>query len=261
KPFLYAAALASGHDVCDYLSNEPIVLTDYEDWSPQNYDGENGGEYSLAASLALSKNIPTLHLYLETPWDSISQLWSRLGFIDELKEEPSAILGTASVNMFELAVAYSAFANGGKLISPYTIEEIRTAKGEVIFKQNKEEKLTILNREVSENINEILIKAVRSGTGTALPNRYGVHSQWAGKTGTSQDYADAWFVSYNQEIVFASRVGASYPSMHFNNGKYGSGSSLALPLIGQILKESKNLKWYNAGLQHSNEIQCDDFRE
>ncbi|MEX2380442.1 MAG: transglycosylase domain-containing protein [Vicingaceae bacterium] len=261
KPILYAAALESGQNVCDYLSNEAIVLTDFEDWSPQNYDGESGGEYSLAAALAYSKNIPTLHLYLQTPWDSISDLWSRLGFVEELKEEPSAILGTASVNIFELAIAYSAFANGGKSISPYTIEQIKTAEGEVIYQHKSEKTSEILDREVSEQINEILIKAVREGTGTAIPNRFGIRSQWAGKTGTSQDFADAWFVCYNQKIIFVSRLGASYPSIHFNSGEYGSGSRLALPIIGEILKESKGLNWYNAGLKHSNEIQCEDYRE
>jgi penicillin-binding protein 1A len=261
KPILYAAALKTGLNACDYLSNEPVVLTDFENWSPQNYDGKSGGEYSLAAALAYSKNIPTLHLYLQTPWDTISDLWNRLGFVDELKEEPSAILGTASVSMFELAVAYSAFANGGKSISPYTIAQIETSAGEVLYKHKSEESPEVLPKGVSEQINEILIKGVREGTGVAIPSRFGVRTQWAGKTGTSQDYADAWFVCYNQEIIFVSRVGASYPSIHFNNGRYGSGSRLALPLIGEVLKHSKSYGWYRAGLNHSNEIQCEDFRE
>ena len=261
KPFLYAAAIESGLGACDYLSNEAIVLSDYEDWSPQNYDGESGGEYSFAAALAYSKNIPTLHLYLQTPWEKISDLWNRLGFVEELKEEPSSILGTSSVSMYELAIAYSAFANGGKSITPYGIEKITTANGEVIYEHIKEEQKDVLEETVSEEINEILIKTVKEGTAASLTGIYGLRGEWAGKTGTSQDYADAWFVSYNNEIVMLSRVGASFPSIHFNQGSLGSGSKLALPIVGKVLQESNTFSWYNAGLNHTNKIDCEDFRE
>lgn len=261
KPFLYAAAIESGLGACDYLSNEAIVLSDYEDWSPQNYDGESGGEYSFAAALAYSKNIPTLHLYLQTPWEKISDLWNRLGFVEELKEEPSSILGTSSVSMYELAIAYSAFANGGKSITPYGIEKITTANGEVIYEHIKEEQKDVLEETVSEEINEILIKTVKEGTAASLTGSYGLRGEWAGKTGTSQDYADAWFVSYNNEIVMLSRVGASFPSIHFNQGSLGSGSKLALPIVGEVLQESNTFSWYNAGLNHTNKIDCEDFRE
>ena len=261
KPFLYAAAIESGLGACDYLSNEAIVLSDYEDWSPQNYDGESGGEYSFAAALAYSKNIPTLHLYLQTPWEKISDLWNRLGFVDELKEEPSSILGTSSVSMYELAIAYSAFANGGKSITPYSIEKITSASGEIIYEHTKEELKEVLAEKVSEEINEILIKTVKEGTAASLTGSYGLRGEWAGKTGTSQDYADAWFVSYNNEIVMLSRVGASFPSIHFNQGSLGSGSKLALPIVGKVLQESRTFSWYNSGLNHSNKIDCEDFRE
>lgn len=261
KPILYAAALKSGLNPCTYLSNESVVLTDFENWSPQNYNGKSGGEYSLAAALAYSKNIPTLNLYLQTPWDTIQQLWNRLGFVYELKEEPSAILGTASVSMFELAVAYSTFANGGKSVQPFTINQIKTADGEIIYQHKAAKAVQIIEKKVCEQINEILIKGIQEGTGVAIPSRYGVRTEWAGKTGTSQDFADAWFVCYNQGMVLLSRVGASYPAIHFNHGRLGSGSRLALPLIGNVLKNSKNQAWYSLGLKHSNEINCADFRE
>ena len=86
-------------------------------------------------------------------------------------------------------------------------------------------------------MNAILQKAVREGTGSPLSSVYGVNLPLAGKTGTSQDYADAWFVAFNPGLVMVSRVGASLPSVHFNSGSNGSGSALALPLVAMTLKK------------------------
>lgn len=261
KPILYAAALKNGAQVCDYLSNEAVVLSDFEDWSPQNYEQESGGEYSLAAALAQSKNIPTLHLYFKTPWEDIESLWNKMGFMESLEKNPSVIYGSNSASIFELAIAYSAFANQGKSVEPYLIKSIETSDGQLIYKRNNFHKREILDKEIVKNINEILIKATNDGTGASIRTKYGYYKPWAGKTGTSQNFADAWYIGYNQEILMVSRVGASFPSIHFNSGTYGSASRLALPIVGGILAQSKPFSWYNAGLIHSNEINCEDFRE
>ena len=85
----------------------------------------------------------------------------------------------------------------------------------------------------------MLEKAVNEGTGSAMSNVYGVRSSLAGKTGTSQDYGDAWFLAYNNDLVVATRVGASYPLIHFRKGSDGSGSALALPLVAKTLQKVK----------------------
>tara|TARA_B100001109_G_scaffold254131_1_gene253184 strand:+ start:3956 stop:6160 length:2205 start_codon:yes stop_codon:yes gene_type:complete len=259
KPFLYATAISSGSELCDYLSNDPITLQDYENWSPQNYDGEIGGKYSLAAALARSKNIPTLHLFFKVSSDSLKYYWDQLGFIEPLHDEPSAIYGTNSVSLLELAVAYSAFANNGYTVNPYCIQRIETQDGEVIFEHESSKSIRVFEEVVSLKINAALHKAAKNGTGQALYNRYGVTTKWASKTGTSQNFADAWYVAYNHEIVLASRVGASYPNIHFANGSQGSGSALALPLIADCIASSKSEKWYYAGLKNLPEIDCEDF--
>lgn len=261
KPILYACALESGSELCDFLSNEPVRLEDYEGWSPENYDGKSGGKYSLAASLALSKNIPTLHLYFRVYGDSLANLWNKIGFIEDLNQEPSAIYGTNSVSLLELASAYSVFSNLGYSISPYCIERIETAEGEVLYEHKVTPPTKILSVETSKKINEALILAATSGTGQALKNQFGIQSEWASKTGTSQNYSDAWFVCYNSDLVMLSRVGASYPSIHFSKGAYGSASRLALPIVAEAIKHSKQESWYTSGLQHSNDINCDGFQE
>jgi penicillin-binding protein 1A len=266
KPFLYAEAIRSGKQACDYLNNEEIVLSDYADWSPQNYDGTSGGKYSLAAALALSKNLPTVQLYFETDWEKLEELWSELGFIEKLNEDPSVIFGTNSVSMLELATAYSAFANNGLLIEPYTIEKVFTESGELLYEHKTLEKKRVLDEKSTAIMNEILMKAINEGTGTAIRNTYHLNIPLAGKTGTSQNYADAWFVSYNRSLVLLSRVGASYPVIHFHSGSLGSGSKLALPLVAYTFQEALmddefNQEMRRANLKHSKTISCDDFKE
>jgi penicillin-binding protein 1A len=135
-----------------------------------------------------------------------------------------------------LAIAYAAFANGGYKIEPQIIRSIKTAEGEIIF-ENKLQKggNQVLKKETTQLLSQMLQNAINKGTGTSLRNAYGVGLPLAGKTGTSQNYADAWFAGYNPDLVMVSRVGASSPSIHFNSGVYGSGSKLALPLVALTL--------------------------
>lgn len=238
KPILYAAAIEYGTLPCDYLNNDSIVFTDYDNWSPQNYNKSIGGNFSVAASLAKSMNIPTVNLFLQTPFETIEDTWRNLGFSQELINSPSSALGTANASVYELAIAYSAFANGGKKIEPQIISSIKTADGKILYKnkfiQYQEE---VVTKETSQIMTEMLKKVMREGTGRSMQNIYGVNLPLAGKTGTSQDYADAWFATYNPNLVIVARVGASMPNIHFATGSNGSGSTLAMPLVAKTLQK------------------------
>jgi penicillin-binding protein 1A len=131
-------------------------------------------------------------------------------------------------------------------------------------------KVRVLSAKTAVLMNAILQKAVHEGTGSPLGSVYGVTIPLAGKTGTSQDYGDAWFAAYNPKLVIISRVGASLPSVHFYSGSYGSGSTLALPLVGMTLRNlqassevrdefSAYFPPLPSGLQ--NELGCPDYRE
>ncbi|MDZ7613524.1 MAG: penicillin-binding transpeptidase domain-containing protein [Flavobacteriaceae bacterium] len=238
KPVLYAAALESGIRPCQYLDNAPLVFTDLNNWSPQNYDKSLGGKYSVSAALAHSMNIPSINLFLGLPFNNIQKTWTNLGFSHPLEANPSTALGTANASIYELAIAYSAFANGGKRIRPGSVVTVKTAEGKIIY----EDRFTasqerVLTKETSLLMTAMLQKAVREGTGRALAGQYGIQMDVAGKTGTSQDYADAWFAAYNKHLVLVTRVGCNLPTVHFNSGTYGSGGALALPLVGLTLKE------------------------
>jgi penicillin-binding protein 1A len=165
-------------------------------------------------------------------------LWKKLGFSFVLNNNPSLALGTAEANLREVAVAYSSFANGGFKVNPQIIESIKSSDGEMIWQNEfNEVKTRVLTERTSLLISAILQKAVREGTGASLHSVFGVTLPLAGKTGTSQNYADAWFAAFNPKLIIVSRVGASSPAVHFNNGSDGSGSALALPLVALTLKQ------------------------
>jgi len=271
KPFLYAEAFEEGMEPCYYLDNDSIIGPEYEKWSPANFDKTHGGKFSLSGALIHSMNIPTFNLYLKVGFASLDSAWKKFGFTFPLENNPSLAMGTAEANVMEVATAYSAFANGGRKIIPQKIVSIKSADGEIIW-QNEfiKPETIILSQRTTQLINSILQRAVSEGTGASMHSVYGVNLPLAGKTGTSQDYADAWFTAYNPKLVIVSRVGASFPSVHFNNGGNGSGSALALPLVALTLKKvqddpelKKQLISPFPGLSSEMlaELDCPDFKE
>ena len=267
KPILYASALEQGAMPCHYLDNDQLVLQDYDDWQPQNYDHSVGGKYSMAASLSRSMNIPTVNLFFQQDFDVLSDTWKDLGFSQELIYKPSVALGTSTASLYEMAIAYSAFANSGKRVAPVFIKEIKTADGRSLYKHPKAVlQESVLKESTSGLLTAMLEKAVKEGTGRSMSNIYGVRSSLAGKTGTSQDYGDAWFLAYNNDLVIATRVGASYPIVHFRKGSDGSGSALALPLIAKTLQQAqknntlkrKYLRGLNTSDRYSEALACVD---
>lgn len=244
-----------------------MIVSDFDNWQPSNYDNSSGGNYSVAAALAKSMNIPTVNLFLNIPFDNLNKLWKKLGFSQALVKKPSIALGTENASLYELAIAYSAFANGGYHIKPTTLVNIKTTDGTIIY-QNKltrpQEKDRVISANTSQLLTAMLQKAVNEGTGTAMRTKYGVNIPLAGKTGTSQDYADAWFAAYNPKLVIATRVGAALPSIRFNSGTNGAGSTLALPLVAKTLKyvQKSYTKSFKPLSEHYSEaLDCEDFLE
>ena len=267
KPILYAAALEQGITPCSYLDNKPIVISDFSNWQPHNYDNFTGGNYSMAAALAKSMNIPTVNLFLNIPFNRLENLWKNLGFTQKLVRKPSVALGTANASIYELAIAYSAFSNGGYHIKPQSIISIKTANGKNIYQNkllNPSKKERVISYKTSLLLTAMLQKAINEGTGKSLRSKHSISIPLAGKTGTSQGYADAWFVAYTPKLVLVSRVGASSPKIKFNSGKNGSGSTLALPLVGKTLELVQ--KKYGAQFTklpelYADALDCEDYLE
>ena len=125
KPILFAEAFEEGMEPCQYLDNDSVVLSGFEDWSPANFDRSYGGRYSVAGALSKSMNVPAFSLFMKIGFDRLDSLWTKMGFSFPLVNNPSLALGTAEASIREIAVAYSSFANGGCLISPQSRSEER----------------------------------------------------------------------------------------------------------------------------------------
>jgi len=271
KPFIFAAALDDGMEPCQYLDNDSVTLAGFSDWSPENYNHSYGGKYSLAGALSQSMNIPTFSLYLLIGFEKVNRIWEKMGFSFTLVNTPSLAMGTAEASILEVAVAYASFANGGFLVTPYCIESIKAPDGRVLWQSTPTLRgERILSENTGLLMGAILQKAIREGTGASVHSVYGVKIPLAGKTGTSQNYADAWFAAFNPGLVIVSRVGASTPSIHFNSGRNGSGSALALPLVALTLKEAETntelMKLINNPFpvlppEMADAMDCPDFRE
>ncbi|MDO9581148.1 MAG: transglycosylase domain-containing protein [Bacteroidales bacterium] len=271
KPVLYAEALEEGIEPCQYIDNDSIILSGFEDWSPENYDHSYGGRYSVAGALVKSMNVPTFSLFLNVDFEKLDSLWKKMGFSFTLNNTPSLALGTAEANIMEAAIAYSTFANGGLKITPQSIISIKTPDGGIIYENEfSEVKERILTERSSLLMSAMLQKAIMEGTGVSMSSVFGVNLPLAGKTGTSQNYADAWFATFNPKLVIISRVGASTNAIHFNNGSNGSGSALALPLVALTLKkvqmnpvlmEQLIMPFPDLSPELKSVLDCPDFKE
>ena len=275
KPVLYAAALEDGWEPCQYLDNDSVALSDFDDWSPENYNHSYGGKYSLAGALAQSMNIPTFSLFLALGFEKVDLMWKKLGFTFPLVNTPSLSLGTSEANIREVAVAYSVFANGGYLIEPYCVTSVKSPDGTTLWEKDmlsaiRADMAPIISGRTIILMNSMLQKAINEGTGAPLRTVYGVTVPFAGKTGTSQDYSDAWFAAYNPGLVVVARAGASSRAVHFNSGSYGSGSALALPLVALTLRRIQKDPGLSEKLfeefpplppELADALDCPDFRE
>lgn len=239
KPVIYAAALRKGLEPCTYLNNAKKAYPEYEGWAPDNFDKDTlGGEVALWYALAHSMNIPTVDLYFRTGMDTIRDTFKALGLPTGGVDKPALALGAADISLQEIVKAYAAFANGGLVRDLQVIEKITDAKGKVIHQGKPAPAKRAFDEAVATTITAMLRRAVDQGTGTAMRSRFGVHSALAGKTGTSQDYGDAWFVGYTPKLVAGTWVGARDPEVHFASA-LGTGSQLALPIVGGTLAEAE----------------------
>ncbi|MGJ8660806.1 MAG: transglycosylase domain-containing protein [Bacteroidota bacterium] len=270
KPILYATALENGFSPCDYLKNEEKIYKEFENWEPQNADNSSTPDNKIALWYALihSMNLPTVDLYFKLKRDLLINSCERLKFPKIKGNSPSIALGTLDLSLFEIIRAYGAFANNGEMNDLYMISKITDKHGNEIYKSKEEKAEKVFETETCQKLTAILERAVNEGTGSKIRNTYRIKCDLASKTGTAQNYTDAWFVAYTPDMVLGTWVGTSKHSVHFRSGA-GSGSSLSLPIIGNILREiEKDKKMRNKYLTSFNlpeevylSIQCPAFKE
>jgi penicillin-binding protein 1A len=194
KPFVYLAGLEAGLRPSDHFVDGPIQIGN---WRPRDYAGRYQGDMTMAEALAQSINTISVQVALRAGIDNILAVAHRLGIASPLTRDASIALGTDEVNLLELVSAYAPFANGGFGVWPHGIAEIRDSGGKVLFRRVGSGISRVVSPESEGMMNEMLSGAIDHGTGrsAALPRPA------AGKTGTTQDYRDAWFVGYTAELV------------------------------------------------------------
>lgn len=231
KPFVYAAAIEKGFSPEDTILDEPISYrTGLKEWSPSNYDGEFWGEITLRRALAFSRNVPTVRLAETVGIDSIINLAKKAGITSEIPADLSLALGSLSLSPLELTSAFAVFANGGKKIKPIAIKYVTDNTGKIIL-QNEPQPEEVLSPEVAYTITEMLKDVVAYGTGT----RANIGRPIAGKTGTSNEFRDAWFVGYTPQLVAGVWVG--YDDMRKSLGHGEAGGRASAPIWAQFMKE------------------------
>lgn len=200
KPFVYTTALQLGFTPSSTIKDSPITIGK---WKPENYTKRYYGEVSLTYALANSLNAATVNLSRELYLKDIAANAHKMGITTDISLTPSMVLGTSEVKVIDMATAYTVFANGGNSVRPYAINEIATNDGRQMYVRKAETKKQVLDTNVARQMSVMLEQVINQGTGrkAKLP----IFA--AGKTGTTQNYRDAWFIGWTNKYVTAVWLG------------------------------------------------------
>jgi penicillin-binding protein 1A len=249
KPIIYAAALEKGYNPSTILMDSPVEYEDYDEgtyWAPKNYDKNFMGPITFRNALAHSRNVVTVKILEDIGVGYVLKFIKRLGIESPIRRDLSVALGTSGVSMLELAEAFAVFANGGERVKPIFIKKIVTLKGEVLEenypyveleeKEEEEEeegdgepsspvlRERVMSPQHAFIMTHLLEGVVQHGTGQRAKV---LNRPIAGKTGTSSDYTDAWFVGYSPSLLAAVWVGFDEKT---SLGKDETGARAALPI-------------------------------
>lgn len=200
KPFVYLTALQNGWKREDRIDDVPLSIGK---WKPENYDKKYHGSVTLDEALMKSLNLATVNLSESLSRKDIIRTAKKMGISTPVENTPSLALGTFEVKVIDMATAYSAIANGGYATWPHAIKEIYTRDGYQLYQREADTENRILDAGAVKDLTKMLEKVISQGTG----RRAKIPGFAAGKTGTTQDYRDAWFVGFTDEYVIAVWVG------------------------------------------------------
>lgn len=240
KPFVYALAIMEGWSPCHKIPNVPVTfeIPDQPAWTPKNSSEEKyeGKMLTLKFALALSINSITAYIMKQFGPEPVVQLSQRLGITSKLEAVPSLCLGTADISLYEMVGAMSAFANKGTWIEPIFVTRIEDKNGRVLadFRPRTQE---VMDEEKAYIMIELLKGAVQYGTGVRLRYRYKLMQPMAGKTGTTQNHSDGWFIGITPNLVSGCWVGGEDRSIHFSSLNEGQGAAMALPIFAYYMQK------------------------
>ena len=226
KPFVYLTAVERGLTPETLREDKPLAV---KGWKPENYTREYFGNVSLTQALAMSLNTVSVRLTMEFGPTAVTKTAYRLGVASKLEPNASIALGTSEVSVIELVGAYAVFANGGMAAAPHVVERVHTADGTVLYRRTPESLGRVVDGRYVAMMNEMMRETLQTGTArkAELPGW-----QAAGKTGTSQDFRDAWFIAYTAQYVTGVWLGNDDGSPTHKT----TGSGLPVEIWSKVMK-------------------------
>lgn len=200
KTFIYLTALQNGFEPDDKIMDSPLSIGA---WKPENADKKYHGEVTLTEALANSYNLATVNLSETINRSDIILNAKRMGITTEIENSPALALGTSEVKVIDMAAAYATLANGGYAVWPHTIKEIYSKDGFQLYQRTADTENRIIKKKIVDKLTGMMQAVINSGTGKRAKTK----GFAAGKTGTSQDNRDAWFVGFNQKYIAAVWLG------------------------------------------------------
>ncbi|MCA2405538.1 penicillin-binding protein 1A [Rhizobium leguminosarum bv. viciae 248] len=252
KPFVYAAAMDNGYTPASVIMDAPIeIVSGGQVWRPENYGGESGGPSTLRSGIEHSRNLMTVRLANDLGMNIVAEYAERFGIYDHMLPVLSMSLGAGDTTVLRMVSAYSVIANGGKQIKPTLIDRIQDRYGKTIFRheerlcegcnagdwQNQEEPNVVDNRETvldpmtAYQITSMMQGVIQRGTAAGKIDLGG--RDVAGKTGTTNDEKDAWFVGFTPDLVAGLYMGFDTPGPL---GRGGTGGGLSAPIFNEFMQ-------------------------
>jgi penicillin-binding protein 1A len=240
KPLVYAAALRSGIKPCEYFENSLVQYAEYNGWEPHNSDEVYGGYYSMEGALTHSINTVAVDVALETGLASIIRVAGEMGMQGDIPQQPSIALGAVDASLLEMIEVYGTLANQGLRTALHFLDRIETADGKILIQgpgAGSKKTTQVLSREEAAVMTHLMQSVIDSGTARRLRYDFGLTGAIAGKTGTTQNQSDGWFIGFAPRLVAGVWIGAELPLVHFKSIRTGQGSSTALPVWGRFMRK------------------------
>jgi len=242
KPFIYATAIDQfKYSPCFKVPNVQVIFEKEKwgldkDYIPENANKKYGGELSLVEGLAKSKNTVSAYLMKRVRPNKVISLARKMGIKSYLPAVPSLCLGAAEISLLEMTGAYSTFANQGMYIEPHFVSRIEDKNG-VVLESFSNNEIEVLSEEKNYIIVKLLEGVVNQGSGGRLRWHYGFRNAIAGKTGTTQNHSDGWFVGFVPNLVTGVWTGADNRAVRFRDLRLGQGAEMALPIWGDYMTQ------------------------
>lgn len=248
KPIVYTTALEQGITPCTYFSAQEVEYKNLKGWSPGNSGEKEEAylNYSMEEGLSNSVNTIAVKVLEKAGIANVIDMAVAMGIQEKLPNEPSIALGTGEIKILDLAQAYSSYLNNGKHLKPMVIKRITNQKDSVLaeFKSDLSKKAAF-SKETGQIMIEMMKSTVNSGTAARLRSTYGLKNDIAGKTGTTQNNKDAWFVALMPNLIHITWVGLDQHEIGFSSTNMGQGANAALPLFGLWLQQLNKDKTFD----------------